>query len=163
MSNLADAKVQSDLDIAPLLLPAQVLLNDAQALQAAHELAAAARQQAAQRDRQRKLPWAQIEQFTRSGLGSIAIPREYGGPQVSFVTLAEVFAIVSAADPALGQIPQNQFGVLNLVLASATERQKKHLFQSVLEGWRIGNAGPERGTKTPWNSRHASPPTVTVM
>ncbi len=147
MSSLVEAQVQSDLDIAPLLLPAQVLLNDAQALQAAHELADAARQQAAQRDRQRKLPWALVEQFTRSGLGSIAIPRAYGGPQVSYVTVAEVFAIISAADPALGQIPQNQFGILNLILGCGTERQKKQLLQSVLEGWRIGNAGPERGTK----------------
>jgi len=147
MSSLADAIVQSDLDIAPLLLPAKVLRNDAQALKAAHELAQVARLQAAKRDRQRKLPWSEIEQFTRSGLGSISIPREYGGPQVSFVTLAEVFAIISAADPALGQIPQNQFGILNLVLGSATEAQKKQLFKSVLDGWRIGNAGPERGTK----------------
>lgn len=147
MSNLHEAQVQSDLDIAPLLLPARVLRNDAEALQAARELAEAARLQAARRDRQRKLPWAEIEQFTRSGLGSITIPREYGGPQVSFVTVAEVFAIISAADPALGQIPQNQFGILQLLLGTATERQKKQLFQSVLEGWRIGNAGPERGTK----------------
>ncbi|MCX7080666.1 MAG: acyl-CoA dehydrogenase family protein, partial [Pseudomonas sp.] len=147
MSNLADAFVQSDLDIAPLLLPARVLRDDAQALQAAHELADVARLQASRRDQQRKLPWSEIEQFTRSGLGSISIPREFGGPQVSFVTLAEVFAIISAADPALGQIPQNQFGILNVLLDSATERQKKQLFQSVLEGWRIGNAGPERGTK----------------
>ncbi|EJM60927.1 SfnB family sulfur acquisition oxidoreductase [Pseudomonas sp. GM48] len=147
MSSLADAIVQSDLDIAPLLLPAQVLRNDAQAIKAAHELAQVARLQAAKRDRQRKLPWAEIEQFTRSGLGSISIPREHGGPQVSFVTLAEVFAIISAADPALGQIPQNQFGILNLVLGSATEVQKKQLFKSVLDGWRIGNAGPERGTR----------------
>ncbi|WP_095946395.1 SfnB family sulfur acquisition oxidoreductase, partial [Pseudomonas sp. ACN8] len=147
MSSLADANVQSDLDIAPLLLPAKVLRNDAQAINAAHELAQVARLQAAKRDRQRKLPWSEIEQFTRSGLGSISIPREYGGPQVSFVTLAEVFAIISAADPALGQIPQNQFGILNLVLGSATEAQKKQLFKSVLDGWRIGNAGPERGTK----------------
>ncbi|MDR6608266.1 SfnB family sulfur acquisition oxidoreductase [Pseudomonas synxantha] len=147
MSSLADAIVQSDLDIAPLLLPAQVLRNDAQAIKAAHELAQVARLQAARRDRQRKLPWAEIEQFTRSGLGSISIPREHGGPQVSFVTLAEVFAIISAADPALGQIPQNQFGILNLVLGSATEVQKKQLFKSVLDGWRIGNAGPERGTR----------------
>jgi len=147
MSNLHEAQVRSDLDIAPLLLPARVLRNDAQALQAARELAEVARAQAARRDRQRKLPWAEIEQFTRSGLGSIAIPREYGGPQVSFVTVAEVFAIISAADPALGQIPQNQFGILQLLQGTATERQKKQLFQSVLEGWRIGNAGPERGTK----------------
>jgi len=147
MSSLADAIVQSDLDIAPLLLPAQILRNDAQAIKAAQELAHVARLQAAKRDQLRKLPWSEIELFTRSGLGSISIPREYGGPQVSFVTLAEVFAIISAADPALGQIPQNQFGILNLILGSATEAQKRQLFKSVLDGWRIGNAGPERGTK----------------
>lgn len=147
MSDLAATPLQSDLDIAPLLLPAKVLSNDAQAIAAAHELAQLARLQAAQRDRQRKLPWAQIEHFTRSGLGSISIPSEYGGPQVSFVTLAEVFKIISAADPALGQIPQNQVGILHSLLGSANQTQKKQLFQSVLDGWRIGNAGPERGTK----------------
>ncbi|KPY61262.1 Acyl-CoA dehydrogenase, C-terminal [Pseudomonas amygdali pv. sesami] len=134
-------------DVAPRLLAAKVLQNDAEAIAAAHELAAAARINAANRDRQRALPWAEIEQFTRSGLGSISIPRAYGGPQVSFVTVAEVFRIISAADPALGQIPQNQFGILHLLQGSATEQQKKTLFQSVLDGWRIGNAGPERGTK----------------
>ncbi|WP_294739213.1 SfnB family sulfur acquisition oxidoreductase, partial [uncultured Pseudomonas sp.] len=147
MSNLAQTPHQSDLDVAPLLLPAKVLRNDAEALSAAHTLAQAARLQAARRDQQRKLPWAEIEHFTRSGLGSISIPREYGGPQVSFVTLAEVFAIISAADPALGQIPQNHFGILHVLQGAATERQKKQLFQSVLDGWRIGNGGPERGTK----------------
>jgi len=147
MSSLANTQVHSDLDSAPLLLPANVLSNDAQALQAAHELAETARNQAARRDQQRKLPWAEIEQFTRSGLGSISIPRSHGGAQVSFVTLAEVFRIISAADPALGQIPQNQFGILQLLKGAASERQKDLLFKSVLDGWRIGNAGPERGSK----------------
>ena len=147
MSNLADAQLQSDLDVAPLLLSARILRTDNEALQAAHELAQAAREHAAQRDQQRKLPWSLIEQFTHSGLGSISIAREFGGPQVSFVTLAEVFAIISAADPALGQIPQNQVGILNLISSTATQTQKQQLFTSVLQGWRIGNAGPERGSK----------------
>ena len=147
MSTLADAPLSSDLDIAPLLLPAQVLRNDAQALLAARELAQTARQHAARRDQQRRLPWSEIEQFTRSGLGSISVPRQYGGPQVSFATVAEVFAIISAADPALGQIPQNHFGILHVLIDSATEAQKKQLFKSILDGWRIGNAGPERGTQ----------------
>ena len=137
----------SDVDSAPQLLPAKVLRSDAEALQAAHELAAVARQQAARRDQQRKLPWAEIEQFTRSGLGSISVPRAYGGPEVSFETISEVFRIISAADPALGQIPQNQFGMIQLLRLTATEAQKQVLFRSVLDGWRIGNAGPERGTK----------------
>lgn len=147
MSSLAITTVHSDLDSAPLLLPAKVLRNDAEALQAAHELAAVARTQAAKRDQQRKLPWSEIELFTHSGLGSITIPRAYGGPQVSFQSLAEVFRIISAADPALGQIPQNQVGILQLLQGAATEPQKALLFASVLNGWRIGNAGPERGTK----------------
>ena len=147
MSNLAEATVQSDLDVSPALLPAQVLSNDAEALEAARQLAAVARLQAARRDQQRKLPWAEIEQFTRSGLGSITLGKAFGGPEISHVTLAEVFAIISAADPALGQIPQNQFGILNLLQQVASEGQKQQLFQSVLDGWRIGNAGPERGSK----------------
>ncbi|PAA18856.1 SfnB family sulfur acquisition oxidoreductase [Pseudomonas fragi] len=147
MSSLANAHLQSDQDVAPLLLAAQVLRTDNEALEAAHTLAASAREHAGKRDQQRKLPWSLIEALTRSGLGSISIAREFGGPQVSFVTLAEVFAIISAADPALGQIPQNQVGILSLIAATATQAQKEQLFSSVLQGWRIGNAGPERGSK----------------
>lgn len=147
MSNLANAHLHSDQDVAPLLLPARILRTDNEALEAAHALAAVAREYAAKRDQQRKLPWSLIEAFTQSGLGSLSIPREFGGPQVSYVTLAEVFAIISAADPALGQIPQNQVGILNLILNTATQAQKEQLFGSVLQGWRIGNAGPERGSK----------------
>ena len=147
MSSLANAHLQSDQDVAPLLLAAQVLRTDNEALEAARALAASAREHAGKRDQQRKLPWSHIEAFTRSGLGSISIGREFGGPKVSFVTLAEVFAIISAADPALGQIPQNQVGILSLIAATATQAQKEQLFASVLQGWRIGNAGPERGSK----------------
>ncbi|HEK1692599.1 monooxygenase [Pseudomonas putida] len=147
MSSQPNTQFHSDLDSSPQLLPAKILRNDAQALQAAHELAETARQQAARRDQQRKLPWAEIEQFTRSGLGSISVPKAYGGPDVSFETIAEVFRIISAADPALGQIPQNQFGILQLLRLTATQAQQALIFRSVLDGWRIGNAGPERGTK----------------
>ena len=147
MTTQLDTPLHSDLDSSPLLLPAKVLRNDAEALQAAREFAQTAREQAARRDQQRKLPWAEIEQFTRSGLGSISVPKAHGGPDVSFETIAEVFRLISAADPALGQIPQNQFGMLQLLRLTATEAQQALIYRSVLDGWRIGNAGPERGTK----------------
>jgi SfnB family sulfur acquisition oxidoreductase len=147
MTDLNALSVQHTLDVAPPLLPANLLRNDADAIAAAHELAAVVRTHAATRDRERQLPWSEIELFTRSGLGGISVPRIYGGPQVSFVTLAEVFAILSAADPAVGQIPQNHFGILNSLIGSASEAQKQTLFASVLGGARIGNGGPERGTK----------------
>jgi SfnB family sulfur acquisition oxidoreductase len=147
MTDLNAFSVQHTLDVAPPLLPANIVRNDADAIAAAHELAAVVRTHAAMRDRERQLPWSEIELFTRSGLGGISVPRIYGGPQVSFVTLAEVFAILSAADPAVGQIPQNHFGILNSLIGSASEAQKQTLFASVLGGARIGNGGPERGTK----------------
>ncbi|MCE0893102.1 SfnB family sulfur acquisition oxidoreductase [Pseudomonas alloputida] len=147
MPSQANTQFHSDLDSSPPLLPAKVLRNDAEALQAARELAEVAREQASRRDQQRKLPWAEIELFTRSGLGSITVPKAYGGPDVSFATVAEVFRLISAAAPALGQIPQNQFGMLQLLRLTASEAQQALIFRSVLDGWRIGNAGPERGTR----------------
>jgi SfnB family sulfur acquisition oxidoreductase len=147
MTDAIATRVQHTLDVAPPLLPTTLLRNDAEAIAAAHELASAVRLNAAARDRDRQLPWAEIEQFTHSGLGGISVPRAYGGAQVSFVTVAEVFKILSAADPAVGQIPQNHFGILNSLIGSASEPQKKTLFDGVLHGWRIGNGGPERGTK----------------
>jgi SfnB family sulfur acquisition oxidoreductase len=137
----------SDQDVAPTLYPAAILATDADALQAAHALAEAAQAEAIQRDRERRLPWELVERFTASGLGSIAVPREFGGPQLSHVTIAEVFRIISAADPALGQIPQNHFGLLGLLRAAASPEQQRRLFASVLAGWRIGNGGPERGSR----------------
>ncbi|MDH4564709.1 SfnB family sulfur acquisition oxidoreductase [Pseudomonas sp. BN411] len=134
-------------DEAPPLLPAALIENDAQALQAAHEVAKLARKNASQRDRDRLLPWRELELFTRLGLGGIRIPRQYGGAEVSHVTLAEVFRIICAADPALGQIPQNQFGLLNVVENVGSEAQKRKVFGGILAGRRLANAGPERNTK----------------
>ena len=135
------------LDIAPPLLPARVLEDDAQAIQAARAFAAHAATEAADRDAQRRLPWAELERFTSSGLGSIGVPKAFGGPGVSHVTVAEVFKIICAADPALGQIPQNHFGIIRVLELAATPAQQQRLLGSVLNGQRIGNAGPERNTR----------------
>ncbi|MGI3898918.1 MAG: SfnB family sulfur acquisition oxidoreductase [Janthinobacterium lividum] len=118
--------------------------DDAEALEAARAVAAVYAEGAAARDVERRLPWAEVELFTASGLGGITVPREYGGADVSFATLAEVFALLSAADPALGQIPQSHVGVLALVRETGTPEQRSRFFGDVLAGYRIGNAGPER-------------------
>lgn len=124
------------------------IASDAQAIEAARELAGHYRAGAAERDRLRRLPWEELDLYSASGLGGITVPRAYGGAQVTHVTLAEVFRILSAADPALGQIPQNQFGVLGVVHELASAAQKARIYGDVLAGKRFGNAGPERGTPT---------------
>ncbi|CAI0906455.1 Crotonobetainyl-CoA dehydrogenase [Serratia entomophila] len=118
-----------------------------QALEAARQVAIAAAPNAAQRDRQRQYPLQELALFSRLGLGGISIPREYGGPGLSFVTLAEVFRLISAVDPALGQIPQNHFGLIQLIRDAGSEEQKRRIFAAVLAGQRIGNGGPEKNSK----------------
>ena len=136
--------------VASLPDPATVvrIATDAEALAAAHRLADLFRTGAAERDRERALPWDELDLYSASGLGAITVPRSHGGAQVSHVTLAEVFRILSVADPALGQIPQNQFGVLGVVHQLGTPAQKRRFYHAVLAGQRLGNAGPERGTAT---------------
>ncbi|SER49041.1 sulfur acquisition oxidoreductase, SfnB family [Azotobacter beijerinckii] len=137
----------SDLDSRPPLTPARLLRSDGEALEAARAVARQALAGAAQRDRLRQLPWDEVDLFSASGLGGIGIPRAYGGPGLSFVTVAEVFRLVSAADPSVGQIPQNQFGILGLLEGSGSRAQKERFYTAVLRGERIANSGPERGTR----------------
>lgn len=120
------------------------IADDAEALHVARELATVFADGAARRDRERILPWAELDRWSASGLGAITIPREFGGADVSHATLAEVFAILCAADPALGQIPQNHFGLLGVLREIGTDAQKRRYYGEVLAGQRLGNAGPER-------------------
>lgn len=120
------------------------IASDAEALDAARELAAIFADGASRRDRERILPWAELDRWSASGLGAITVPRAYGGADVSYATLAEVFAILSAADAALGQIPQNHFGLLGVLREIGTDAQKQRYYGEVLAGRRLGNAGPPR-------------------
>ncbi|MCJ2056251.1 SfnB family sulfur acquisition oxidoreductase [Methylobacterium sp. J-048] len=121
--------------------------TDAEAVAVARTVAARFADGAAERDRERRLPWAEIEAFTASGLGGITVPRAYGGADVAHATLAEVFAILAAADGSAAQIPQSQFGVLALIRAAASPDQQAQIYGAVLAGHRIGNAGPSRNGK----------------
>jgi len=127
---------------------AAVIANDAQAIETARELAASFAEHAAARDENRDLPHAEIAAYYRAGLGAVIIPRAYGGAGVSAVTIAEIFAIISAADPSIGQIPQNHTAFLELLRYSQDEAQKRKFFTLALEGASFGNALAERHGKT---------------
>jgi SfnB family sulfur acquisition oxidoreductase len=130
--------------------PARVhrIASDTEAIDAAHRLAALYAPGASERDRERRLPWDELALWSESGLGGITVPRAFGGADVSYVTLAEVFVILSAADPSLGQIPQNHFGLLGVLREIGSEAQQQRFYGEVLAGRRLGNAGPERRSKT---------------
>lgn len=127
---------------------AHIIRDDAEAITIAHEVASLLREGAAERDRQRQVPADIVDAFSNSGLWGITVPREHGGAEVSFATLAKVIAIVSAADPSLGQIPQNHYCLLEDIRLQGTPEQKRHFFDLVLKGHRFANALSETGGKT---------------
>ena len=121
--------------------------DDAEALAVARQLAVELAREASQRDRDRRLPWAELDRYVRSGLWGISVPKEYGGAGVSYVTLAQVTAIIAEADGSLGQIPQNHFYAVEIIRVNGSDAQKRFYFERVLQGDRFGNALAEIGTR----------------
>ncbi|MBD0862101.1 SfnB family sulfur acquisition oxidoreductase [Gordonia sp. zg691] len=120
----------------------------AEALSVARELASEFAIGAAERDRDRRLPHAEIDRLSESGLLALTVPARFGGLDVAPSVLAEVVAILAAADPSIAQIPHSHFVYLNLVRLSAGKALAERIFTDVLAGGRIANAQSERGGTT---------------
>ncbi|WP_421696578.1 SfnB family sulfur acquisition oxidoreductase [Aestuariivirga sp.] len=144
ISTAAPAQAAPDFNRHP---QARVLTSEAEAIETAHILAAEFAKGAAERDRDRQLPVAEIDAFSGSGLWAITVPKAYGGIDASYRTVTEVIRIISAADPNLGQIPQNHLAALDVIRFSASEEQKKLWYGRVLQGYRLGNAFSEANSK----------------
>ena len=124
-----------------------VVENDQDAINAAYQVADFALEGRNERDQKRQLPFAEIDLFSQKGLGGIRIPQNFGGAFVSNKTLVHVFRIINKADSSVGQIPQNQIALLNMINIMGTEQQKTFIFNEILQGKRLANGGPERNTK----------------
>ncbi len=128
--------------------PARRIADDAEAIRVARELAGLFAEEASLRDRQRRLPVAELEAFSQSGLWGISVPRAYGGAEVGYRTLAEVLKTIAAVDPSLAQLPQNHLAVLDHLRLDGSEEQKRFFYGLVLDGVRFGNAFSERHSRT---------------
>lgn len=117
-----------------------VISDDAEAIDVARQLAAEFANEASERDSERRLPFAEIDRFSQSGLWAISVPKEYGGAGVHANTVAEVIAIMSAADGSIGQIPQNHYYLIEALRLDGSEAQKQFYFERVLKGDRFANA-----------------------
>jgi SfnB family sulfur acquisition oxidoreductase len=127
--------------------PAYIIKNDAEAITVAEQLAADFAKDSAERDYTRTWPIKELDAFSQSGLWSINVPKKFGGPEVSYATLAKVVEIISAADSSIGQISQNHLGVVAAIRTVSDEPQQELLFSEVLRGTRFGNAFSEFGSK----------------
>jgi SfnB family sulfur acquisition oxidoreductase len=122
--------------------PVAFIGSNAEAAATASRLAAAFRAGAIDRDRERRLPFQEVAAMKQAGLLAITVPRAHGGIEVSATTVADVIRLLSAADPSIGQIPQNHFCFLP-VFSFGTADQARFFYGRVLAGDSIGNAHSE--------------------
>ncbi|WP_370417031.1 SfnB family sulfur acquisition oxidoreductase (plasmid) [Pantoea vagans] len=114
--------------------------SEQHALEVAAQLAQQFREGAAARDRERELPHSPLQTLFQSGLGGITVPQAYGGIAVSTATLVSVITLISEADAAIGQVPQNHYYALEVLRVNGSELQKQRLYREVLTGVHLGNA-----------------------
>ena len=60
-----------------------VIRSDREAIEVAHDVAAILAEGAAERDRDRKLPYAEMDLLSDRGLLAITVPKEFGGAGVA--------------------------------------------------------------------------------
>ena len=125
-----------------------VLRSSTDVEEAARKLATSFSEGAASRDADRRLPFAEVDEWSQSGLLGITVPVEFGGAGASVATLAKVIRVVASADASLAQIPHSHFVFLEALRLAGTRDQQARFFAEVLAGARLANAQTERGAHT---------------
>ncbi len=137
----AQAQLKSDPENG---VPVRVPQTDEEAIAVARELARDFAEGASRRDRNRELPRAEVERFSRSGLWAIQVPKAFGGPDLSTVTLSTVIKIIAEADPSIAQIPQNHYCFVEHIARIGSPEQRQFYLKRVLLGDRFGNGFSEK-------------------
>ncbi len=143
-------QIKSLKPVPPVARPkdaAHVIRSADEAIEVAEKLAADFAERSSIRDREREWPVRELDLFSQSGLWSLNVPKAFGGPELSYATIAKVVEIISAANSSIGQISQNHIGVVAAIRTVSDEAQQKLLFAEVLKGTRFGNAFSEFGSK----------------
>jgi SfnB family sulfur acquisition oxidoreductase len=128
---------------------ARRIRSDEEALEVARVYADSIAAGAIERDRERLVPVAELERLGATGLLALGVPAERGGAAARVETIVEVFRLISAADPAIGQVPQNHFQLVDAIVRYGDVVQKELLLGDVVRGARFGNAWSERGGRHP--------------
>ncbi|MCS3780496.1 SfnB family sulfur acquisition oxidoreductase [Tsukamurella ocularis] len=118
------------------------------AVTAARELAARLADGAGERDRERRLPHAEVEYLSDAGLFALTVPARFGGPDLPPSVVAEVFRTLATVDGSLAQIPHSHYVYLTALRLAGPEELQRRIFEQVLDGARVANAQSERGGRT---------------
>ncbi|AHF67770.1 MULTISPECIES: acyl-CoA dehydrogenase family protein [Pseudomonas] len=103
---------------------------------------------AAQRERERQLPFKAIAQLAAAGVYTVRIPKSHGGPGGSVRDVIELLLRIASVDSNVAQALRPGLAFVEGLLVSTTEdaeAERQRWFARYLEGAVIGNAGWELG------------------
>ncbi|MGY2268816.1 acyl-CoA dehydrogenase family protein [Pseudomonas sp. SDO5561_S422] len=103
---------------------------------------------AAQRERDRQLPYEAVAQIAQAGLFTVRIPKRFGGAGGSVKDVIALLIRIASADSNVAQALRPGFGFVEGLLASRAEggeEERERWFGRYLQGAVIGNAGWEVG------------------
>ena len=103
---------------------------------------------AAERERERQLPYDAIRQLAAAGLYTVRIPLAYGGPGGSVSDVIDLLLRVASVDSNVAQALRPGFAFVEGLLAadhSGAEQERQRWFARYLDGAVLGNAGWEVG------------------
>lgn len=99
---------------------------------------------AVERERERRLPVAEIAALDEAGFGTLRVPRAHGGPGVSIETLTQLLVDLARADSNIAHQYRSHFGFVESLRFQPREVQDLW-YARVLAGATVGNASTERG------------------
>ena len=115
-------------------------------LQRLPALAASIAEGAAQRERDRTLPFEAFAQFRASGLGALRVPPERGGPGGAIEDLVQVVATLAAADSNVAHALRTHYNAIELWTSAPPDANSERQLARVLDGALFGGAFTELGT-----------------
>jgi alkylation response protein AidB-like acyl-CoA dehydrogenase len=114
---------------------------------AAREISLELQRGAQRRDATRQLPQEGMALVRQAGIGAARVPAAYGGAEVSYVTLVQIFLILARGDSNVAQALIPHFTAVERVRLMGSPKQKERYFADVLGGQLIAGGTSERGGK----------------
>ena len=101
---------------------------------------------AADRERERVLPFAQVDLIRKARLGALRLPTESGGAGLSIRALFEIVIGLGEADANVAHILRNHFSVVERLVRRPKDDQHRQWQKAVADGAIIGLAATELDT-----------------
>jgi len=99
---------------------------------------------AIERERERRLPFAEIRDLLAAGFGRLRVPREHGGFGASHQQFFSLLVDLGAADSNIVQALRGHIGFVEFTRSHRNHEFRRTWFTRITEGELVGNAESER-------------------